>query len=980
MKAKLLKRIYIISILTLTTIQAQIVINVNQPPANQLKLEHLWSIDITNLTGQPKNIYLKGIVTESKDGVIFEVTSNPSQIHLGTRRLTYTDLSPIKIHYSNKKYEDALINTGGVPEGEYDYVVVAFSATDNKELARGNIPMKHIVYNPLPPQLLSPINGIEIDNDLPLFSWLPPLNLPLNKQVNYEVTIVELYARQSITDAISSNPVFFKWNGKNNTFQYPVSARKLFTGMSYAWQVKVFGASGELIGISEPSFFVKKISYDDNFGLGSIKRFLPYQIHLVAPINGQIIEEDAPVFGSVILQNDANIDIPSPSGRDEEEDQIIIVEIIGQQTPQEAIKINPVWYSFTIKDLITNYPEDGKKFEDGKKYAWQIIIYNRDGSIKMKSDIGSFEFRLKKNSLIIKDSSYTYSPIVHRFETNYLTASNSKIPTLNFAHNRNFLIGPNQHDFFNPEKNDSPINFSGSSTFSYQFADRQAVNSEIPKSQWQLNLNSTLSIFNLPIGFNAFLSSDQKDNRQNINNFQFSFNPYEIAVNTTRGILGSFFSIFSVLGIGTNIPNYSSLTLSGTPVSGIDLEITPGPFLLAFTYGRTQKAIEGSYNLLPTYRRDLIATKLGLGKQNDTHFHLTVIHSKDDETSIKTSSSSVNPQENIVAAVESRIVLFENVFMIQGEIVGSFLTSDVRSANLTTEKIPDWLQKIIKPKVSSSVDYAYTISSILNLPSQTRLSGYYKMIGPGFVTHGRQFLRNDLIEYELKANQSIINRTINIGVFYRNNYDNIIPWKRFRTTVRSIGANLSIYPRDLPYLTLTYSPYYQKNDSKNISEKFENENHNFTLSTGYNTIIGDLTLSSNFTFSFQESKTKSVYSNYKSQNYYLNEILMLKIPLSVSVSFGYSKNEYYLTKSEILNLGISGNYSFESGWRNSAGLTFVRNKNIEKSYGFFIDSEYPVTEFLSASLRIEKKYFYDEMITSRDFDELVGYANIRLIW
>jgi hypothetical protein len=598
----------------------------------------------------------------------------------------------------------------------------------------------------------------------------------------------------------------------------------------------------------------------------------------------------------------------------------------------------------------------------------------------MKSDIGSFEFRLKKNSLIIKDSSYTYSPFLHRFETNYLTASNSKIPTLNFAHNRNFLIGPNQHDFINPEKNDSPINFSGSSTFSYQFADRKATNSEIPKSQWQLYLNSTLSIFNLPIGFNAFLSSDQKDNRQNINHFQFSFNPYEIAVNTTRGILGSFFSIFSVLGIGTNIPSYSSLTLSGTPVSGIDLEITPGPFLLAFTYGRTQKAIEGSPNLIPTYRRDLIATKLGLGKQNDTHFHLTVIHSKDDETSIKTSSSSVNPQENIVAAVESRIVLFENAFMIQGEIVGSFLTSDVRSANLTTEKIPDWLQKIIKPKVSSSIDYAYTISSILNLPSQTRLSGYYKMIGPGFVTHGRQFLRNDLIEYELKADQSIIDRTINIGVFYRNNYDNIIPWKRFRTTVRSIGANLSIYPRDLPYLTLTYSPYYQKNDSKNISEKFENENHNFTLSTGYNTIMSDLTLSSNFTFSFQESKTKSVYSNYKSQNYYLNEILMLKIPLSVSVSFGYSKNEYYLTKSEILNLGISGNYSFENGWRNSAGLTFVRNKNIEKSLGFFIDSEYPVTKFLSTSLRIEKKYFYDEMMSGNDFDELIGYLLINLVW
>jgi len=276
-------------------------------------VEDLWQIQITNLSGKAQNIYLKGVVSESRDGIIFEVTSNSFQVPLGSKKVTYSDLSPITIHYTNKKYEDALIKTGGVPEGEYDYTVFVINTIDNRELARGNIPAKHLVYNPLPPQLLSPIGGVIVTEDLPLFSWLPPLNIPQNKIGRYEFKIVEIYSGQSFNDALLANPAYFAWKGTNNVFQYPISARKLNTGVMYAWQVKAFGLSGEIIGISEPSHFIK-ITDDEKEKLitGRTSNIL-IPIRLVEPINGQIVDEELPTFFAVVLMPD--IPIPEPRDR-----------------------------------------------------------------------------------------------------------------------------------------------------------------------------------------------------------------------------------------------------------------------------------------------------------------------------------------------------------------------------------------------------------------------------------------------------------------------------------------------------------------------------------------------------------------------------------------------------------------------------------------------------------------------------------------
>ncbi|MEI6090133.1 MAG: hypothetical protein WCR42_06760 [bacterium] len=59
-----------------------------------------------------------------------------------------------------------------------------------------------------------------------------------------------------------------------------------------------------------------------------------------------------------------------------------IVEVQGNQSPSEAMQRNSVW--FEKKDIKTTnfiYPTSARKFEKGKKYAWQVIVGNEGSEI-----------------------------------------------------------------------------------------------------------------------------------------------------------------------------------------------------------------------------------------------------------------------------------------------------------------------------------------------------------------------------------------------------------------------------------------------------------------------------------------------------------------------------------------------------------------------------------------------------------------------
>jgi len=93
------------------------------------------------------------------------------------------------------------------------------------------------------------------------------------------------------------------------------------------------------------------------------------------------------------------------------------VEINGNQSVQEAISKNSVW--FTEKDLKTTtfqYPLTAKKFEVKKKYAWQVTAKGNDKNEEIvKSDVWSFIII----SPVEKEESVIKPPIINLLKFYY---------------------------------------------------------------------------------------------------------------------------------------------------------------------------------------------------------------------------------------------------------------------------------------------------------------------------------------------------------------------------------------------------------------------------------------------------------------------------------------------------------------------------------------------------------------------------------
>jgi len=154
--------------------------------------------------------------------------------------------------------------------------------------------------------------------------------------------------------------------------------------------------------------------------------------------------------------------------------------------------------------------------------------------------------------------------------------------------------------------------------------------------------------------------------------------------------------------------------------------------------------------------------------------------------------NAVLPQENLVVGTKGRIVFADNIVSLEFDGAGSIYTRDIRSSELDSADIPDFLTKIFKPRTGTNYDFAFNTSLNLNLLDVNTKLGY-KRIGPGYNSLGTSYLLNDIQEYSIFNSFRISKTAVNIIYIHQN--DNLLTQKQF-TTARNIvnaGINTPIY-------------------------------------------------------------------------------------------------------------------------------------------------------------------------------------------
>lgn len=274
------------------------------------------------------------------------------------------------------------------------------------------------------------------------------------------------------------------------------------------------------------------------------------------------------------------------------------------------------------------------------------------------------------------------------------------------------------------------------------------------------------------------------------------------------------------LSIGTFLPYYSDLTLSGISVNGFNITLQPGKFHCRFSKGKMNFDSNPENTFGYQYSRKMIAGALGYGFKDKSNIRISFLTTDDDEGDAADTTllhRKYHPVSNRVIAVQGRLELFKKKIIIDGELVGSHTMSN--NTNLAPEEFYvdsfpysnsasglSWIRDIFlqKPQMMGiNVDYAFktTVTGAF-FSNATRFSVTAGRTGPGYYSAGVPYLYSDRINIDTELGQQLFKKSSRISVFCNYNHDNLDHNKLFTTYNITAGASFNIKYRKLPSVTI----------------------------------------------------------------------------------------------------------------------------------------------------------------------------------
>jgi hypothetical protein len=663
-----------------------------------------------------------------------------------------------------------------------------------------------------------------------------------------------------------------------------------------------------------------------------------------------------------------------------------IAQMLGLQSAYDAMQSNLLYYrADNLASTIFQYPIAARMLSAGK-YAWQVEAYV-NGSLMSSSEVRMFsvgnELTPEKNENKL------------RLMRKYWSA----------------IDGENNMSGSGTQLKKKFITFGLNSKVYGENANRFGTGSEKEPQYGYSELDPSISFFGLPFSAPMLFSSENSASRQNINTYNLSLDVQVIKdfvmekiereknkllekgkkefsklsdkqKNKLESDAGSMvrsklhpvlkiMSTFRALGIGTSYPDYTPLTIRGVPLTGINVEINPGFLYLAFGGFKNKKPIDNV-----SYKRDIYTGRIGVGQKDGSHLYFTGLFAKDNENSIMTDAfnQSLTPKANYLFGIEGKLDLFRKKLSLEGEVSGAMLTRDTRDADLENEAIPGWVKNIIHPKISSSVDYSYTLKGIFNNESSlTKITAGVRMLGPGYTSLGIPNLSTDKFEVKSKIEQKLSGKQVSLSgelLWYR---DNLIEWKRNTTTVTRFSLNAGFRFKGLPSVNILFAPTFMSNNATSPDEKLDNKYFVASIFTGHSYRLKDMNLFTSISYFMNSSSNLDsiITENISVHNLSLGQSVGFKFPLNLSCSFSMSFARYPGEYSRILSGDISADYILFDLVNSFIGAGTSYEKGISKKNTFYIGTSFGYKSYINFEIRAEKNLFHSWQDTKTNYDEFM---------
>jgi hypothetical protein len=514
---------------------------------------------------------------------------------------------------------------------------------------------------------------------------------------------------------------------------------------------------------------------------------------------------------------------------------------------------------------------------------------------------------------------------------------------------------------FSQEQN-NPVQISGDFGFYSDFYHMEsdtpgAVAPRRPASLERLVVNASLNIkdFSLPVSMA-------------IANNQFSVvvpNPPVIPHNPFQNFKSIVTNPLNRIGIapkykwvqlllGSQIPQYSELSVGDLSVFGIGVNLTPGKFRFSFFEGTSQIAIEEDTlkNIKGSYKRKIYSTKIGYGSEDSSHIYFIESMMKDDTASLIYKPVSLMPQAGILSDIDFRINLGKKSF-IKGEVAGSMFTRDMRNNNIDKygNSIP---KEIYTPKESTRQDDA----SVLSIGADGKSFGIKatgRYIGDGFVPLGYPFMQSDRLEVTIDPHLNLFENKLQLSGSIGRRVNNLSQ-ERGTTSTQTLGMiNLNAQLTEQLSLSANYTNFGFRNAMVSDTFKVEMLTVSWSVSPAYNiitktTMHNIMLMYSQNTFNDYNTVSGALNNNDASNAVFSYIFSMLNNPLSVSTLLSYFDNSTSFGRLTTKSLNLTAGYKFfKKKLSPTAGLTIADNRINSGSSG------YQVMTILGAKYTWKKK-------------------------
>lgn len=432
------------------------------------------------------------------------------------------------------------------------------------------------------------------------------------------------------------------------------------------------------------------------------------------------------------------------------------------------------------------------------------------------------------------------------------------------------------------------------------------------------------------------------------------------------------------LSIGTVYPVYSPFILNGIQVQGGAFEINPGLFYLNVTGGNTRLGSQSLNNVFDnTYKRWMVATRLGVGRIESSHLLFSFLHASDRVGSIPESFTNVlRPTENNVISAQSQLCFWKRRIRLQGEAAACSYNRNQSDSTLNVfiPKIPQ-IPDFLKPSLSTSYDFAYTMRAELNLWKGSTINAFTEYIGPGYTSLGVPFLRNDVMRYGGRIEQQLFKTGLKLHVRYRHENDNLIQSKRATSTMTFASGGIAYSKSKKPNIRFEYS----QNSRNSVAGK--QQVNIASLNSGYSYKFRSLSLRTGLNLQHLISGTDSLnIGDYSLSSVTATQSIALRKPFTIITSLGYNRLESISQSQNQLLFG--GGCTAAPGANFSFGLNadLAQNASQDKRLGIQSDINYMVFKNVVFSMSARLNKYQNTGSSEMSFTEMFITSKLVVVW